>query len=147
MKSVLVMLAAVVLLVLCNTKESYRDVSAKPWASQAIGERYEVIGKVYGYGMREYSSAPVDYVLITAPPGVGGTTVAWEEPVRKGSVLTVRKVLKSNRILEHDINLVVDLEGTPLPDAAPRTIRLVRANQGRGEVDLNPEIYRKLPRS
>jgi hypothetical protein len=43
--------------------------------------------------------------------------------------------------------LEVDMERAPLPDTATGTIRLVRENKGRGDVELNRERYRKTARS
>lgn len=131
----------------CDTRERYEDASVEARSREVIGARHEVVGPVQAHGFRQHSRAPVEHVLLIPQPGIDGPEIGFRVPVRQGSTVTVRKVLQSDRMLEHDINLEVDLEGTPLPASAPCTIRLVWQNKGRGYVELNPKIYRKLPRS
>ncbi|MFC0253943.1 hypothetical protein [Massilia consociata] len=145
MRNFLLILSLLALLAGCDMRETYEDVSTEPRSRQAIGIRYEVIGLVYAHGIRPHSQAPVDYVVILPPPGIGGTMIAWREPVPKGSIITVRKVVRTNRVFEGRMNLGVELDGMPLPVDAPITIELVRENEGKGYLDLNPEIYRRLP--
>ncbi|MFC0253945.1 hypothetical protein ACFFJK_18765 [Massilia consociata] len=45
------------------------------------------------------------------------------------------------------MNLEVDLEGALLPADVPVTIQLMRGNEGKGYLELNPQIFRKLPAS
>ncbi|WP_379681164.1 hypothetical protein [Massilia consociata] len=59
----------------------------------------------------------------------------------------MRKVVRTNRIFEGDMNLEVDLEGALLPADVPVTIQLMRGNEGKGYLELNPQIFRKLPAS
>jgi hypothetical protein len=142
--AVRVALIVLALLAGCG-KETHEDVSAEPRSREIIGTRYEVIGQVHAHGIRPHSQAPVEHVVLLPPPGIAGTMIAWREPVRKGSIITVRKVVRTNRLFDGNMNLDVDLEGTPLPVSAPVTVQLMRENKGEGYLQPNPAVFRKLP--
>jgi hypothetical protein len=145
MNKLLTLLALLASVAGCDTRETYEDVSAEARSMAVIGTRYEVVGPVEAYGYRRHSQAPVDKVALIPPPGIEGTTIGFNIPVRQGSTVTVRKVIRTNRVFENKMNLEVDLQGMPLPVDAPVTIELMRGNEGDGYLQLNPKIYRKLP--
>lgn len=124
--------------------EKLKDVSDDPKIKPFVGSQYEVVGLVYAYGIREHSKAPVDLITLIPPPGIEGSEVGFRTPVRVGSRITVLKVLKTNRVLDPDMDFVVRLEGTELPTEAIIRIELFRGNEGTGFLQLNPAIYRKL---
>ncbi len=142
-KLLLLMLAALGLLLGCS-EEKLKDVSADPKFSPFVGGRYEVVGLVYAYGIRRHSKAPVDYITLIPPPGIGGTSVGFEIPIRVGSKITVLRVLKTNRVFDPEMDFVVRLEGTEMPAEVVTRISLFRGNEGVGFLQLNPAIYRKL---
>lgn len=128
----------------CDTRERYEDASAEARSRAVIGTRYEVVGPVHAHGFRQHSRAPVEHVLLMPPPGVDGPEIGFRVPVRQGSTVTVRKVVRTNRWFGNKMNLEVELEGTPLPVAAPVSIELIRGNEVDGYLQLNPDFYRRL---
>ena len=74
--------------------------------------RYVVVGQVDAYGVRRNSKAPVEYITLIPPPGVQGSEVGFQVPVRLRSTLTVRKVIRTNR-LSHRMIVMAYLEEHP----------------------------------
>ena len=146
MTRLLILLA---LLAGCDTRETYEDVSAEARSRDVIGTRYEVVGPVEAYGYRLHSQAPVEEVILIPPPGISGPEIGFQIPVRRGATVTVRKVVRTNRVFDNEMNLEVELQGTPMPFSvpvtAPVTIELFRGNEGDGYLQLNPKFYRRLP--
>jgi hypothetical protein len=145
MNKLLTLLALLAPVAGCDTRETYEDASAEARSKEVIGTRYEVVGPVEAHGYRPHSQAPVERVLLIQPPGTEGPEIGFHVPVRLGSTVTVRKVVRTNRVFENEMDLEVELQGTPLPLAAPATIQLMRGNEGERHLQLNPKIYRKLP--
>jgi hypothetical protein len=133
-----------VLLLGCDSEEKLYDVSHEPASQAVIGGRYEVVGALDAYGVRQNSQAPVDYVTLIPPPGVEGPEVGFRIPISPGSTVTVRKVVRTTRF-SHRMTLMVELDGTPLPAVVPVRIDMSRGNEGPSDLHLNPSIYRKLP--
>lgn len=79
------------------------------------------------------------------PPGIAGSEVGFTMPLVEGSSITVLRVIKTYRWPAPDMNLIVRVEGTPLPADVPVHIALFRGNEGKRRMQLNPSIYR--PRS
>lgn len=128
----------------CDGDARHDDVSAESRSREAIGARYEVVGALDAYGIRRNSAAPVDYVTLIPRPGIAGSEVGFEVPVRPGSTVTVRKVHRTTRLFDR-MTYIVELEGTSLPAAVPVRIDISRGNEGDKYLELNPKIYRKLP--
>lgn len=139
------LLLLMVFLAGCDFQEKQKDISSEPRSKSTIGTRYEVVGAVDAYGIRRTSQAPVDEITLIPPPGIAGPEVGFRIPVRPGSTVAVRKVIRTNRAIDPEMNLVVELEGTPMPVAVPVSIELFRGNEGKGYLQLNPKIYRRLP--
>jgi len=133
------------LLAACSMEVALTDVSSEPRFQPLIGERFEIIGPVYAYGIRHHSGAPVEYVTLLPPPGIGGYEVGFEAPLATGSVLTIAKVVKTNLVFDNGLAFIVTLEGTTLPAAVPVRVELNRGNEGNGSAELNPDIYRRVP--
>jgi hypothetical protein len=134
-----------VVAVACGT-ETRTDVSEQSSFKHLVGEEYEIVGTVIAYGLREHSAAPVDYVTLIPPPGIGGSQVGFRISVQPGSRVVVQRVFKTNRWPDPDMSYDVVLKGMPLPTDAPVRIDLFRGNEGKNPSELNPNLYRKLGR-
>ena len=51
--------------------EKFIDISNEEGYSKLIGKTYEITGPIIGHGIRKHSNAPVDYVTLMPPPGIG----------------------------------------------------------------------------
>lgn len=141
----ILMLSAALALPACSLDERGNDVSDQAEFQGMIGSQYVIIGAVSAYGIRKWSGAPIDYITLIPPPGIAGSEVGFTIPLVEGSKITVLKVIKTNRWPDPDMNLIVRVEGTPLPAEVPVRIALFRGNEGKRPMQLNPSIYR--PRS
>lgn len=126
------------------SEERLTDVSQQPEFKRAVGATYEVVGTVHAYGIRRHSAAEVEYITLIPPPGVDGPEVGFRVLVEAGSRLTVRKVLKTNRLFDPNISLEVRLEGTKMPTDVTTRVDLFRGNEGKESLELNPTLYRKI---
>lgn len=138
----LLMVIALGALVACQVQ--FEDVSKDPKFKHVVGSRYEVVGAVHGYGIRQHSKAEVEYITLIPPPGIEGSEVGFRVPINPGSKITVLKVLRSNRWPDPNLTLVIQLEGTQMPIGTTIRIDLFRGNEGQGLLQLNPGIYRKI---
>jgi len=123
--------------------EKVKDVSGDLQYKNLLGIEYEIVGPVDAYGIRHHSKAPVDYATLVPPPGFEGSEVGFRVPVALGSKITIRRVLRVNRLFDPPMRFVVELEGTRLPANGPVIIDIFRGSQGKGDIDLNPGIYRR----
>lgn len=121
------------------------DISNDRHYSKYIGLRYEVIGELNAYGIRHNSKAPVKYITMMPPPGIGGLQVAFPSAIKPGTVITTIKVYKTNRLFDSDKTLLVSVGDAQLPENIPVRIELFRGNEGHGKLLLNPDVYRQLP--
>jgi len=127
------------------SEEKLKDVSSDPKYKNVIGTEYEIVGPLLAYGIRNHSRAPVELVSLIPPPGIEGSEVGFRVPVAIGSKVIIRRVLKTNRVFDPPMTLVVQLKGTQLPvDTTMIRIDLFRGNEGKGNVDLNASIYRPV---
>ncbi|MEO7496844.1 MAG: hypothetical protein ABIT83_07330 [Massilia sp.] len=126
------------------TEEKCNDVSSEPKFKSVIGAEYEIIGPLLAYGIRQHSKAPVEFVSLIPPPGIEGSEVGFEIPVAIGTRITVLRVIRTNRVFDPPLTLVVDMKGTNLPIDTKVKIQLFRGNEGKGEIGLNTNIYRPL---
>ena len=102
-------------------------------------------GSLEAYGVRQNAQAPVDHVTLIPPFGVDGPEVDFRIPVPAGATVTVLKVVRTNPLFDPEMTFIVALEGAALPVTAPVRIDLFRGNEGQGDLQLNPAIYRRLP--
>jgi hypothetical protein len=121
------------------------DISNDRTYSKYIGLRYEVSDKLDAYGIRDHSKAPVRYITLMPPPGIGGLQVAFSNAIRPGTIITISKVCKTNRLFVSDKTLLVSVGDAQLPENTPIRIDLFRGNEGHGKLLLNPKVYRQLP--
>jgi hypothetical protein len=145
LKAIAVVFVLAVLAFGLSIEEKLTDVSERPENMKEIGLRYEVIGPVDAYGIRRSSQSQVEYVTLIPPPGIAGSEVGFRIPVVGGSKVVVTKVFKTNRWPDPNMTLEVRLEGTKLPVDVPTRIDLFRGNEGSSGLQLNPNIYRRLP--
>ena len=124
------------------------DRSADPRYAPLIGTRYEIVGNLAAYGIRDHSNAPVEYVTLVTAPGFAGPEVAFHRWIRPGSRFEILQVLETNVVFDCDIVFAVRLEDAPvpLPPGIPVHLDVNRGNEAGGcEPRLNPAVYRSLP--
>lgn len=139
---ILPMFIALVALLACQVQ--FEDVSNDPEFKHLIGSRYEVISAVDAYGIRSHSKAEVGYITLIPSPGFDGSEVGFRLPVNPGSIITVLKILKSNRWPDPNMTFIVKIEGTQIPVVKEVRIDLFRGNEGTGRLQLNSSIYRNI---
>ena len=126
------------------TQESAIDVSKDPKFQARIGEEYEVIGALDAYGIRTHSGSQVQYITLIPPPGIEGPEIGYMTPVAAGSRIRILAILRTNRLFDPRMTLLVHLEGTLLPIETPIRIEMYRGNQGSDPNDLNPAVFRRV---
>ncbi|MBQ5949339.1 hypothetical protein [Massilia sp. ST3] len=135
--------AATISLSGCSDWETLEDVSKQRAYKHLVGSKYEIIGTVDAYGIRKHPDQAVEYMILLPRPGIAGWEVAYDVPLRAGTIVTIVEVYDSNRWPDNDITFGVRLEGTRLPESVPVRINLFGGNEGDGSLDLNPMLYRK----
>ena len=136
--------ASLVTLTSACSDETRREVSNQARYKNLLGEEYEVIGPIEAYGIRQHSSAPVDYVTLIPPPGIAGSYVGFRVSLQSGSTVVIQRVYDTNRWPDPDMSYDVILTGTLLPTSAPVRIDLFRGNEGKDPSRLNPRLYRRV---
>lgn len=124
--------------------EKFVDISNEETYSKLIGSIYEITGPIIGHGIRKNSEAPVEYITLIPPPGIGGSQVAFSNSIPIGSKIKIIKVLKSNRLYKSDITLIIEMEGVNFPSDTPIRIDLTRGNEGSNSTLLNEKFYRRM---
>lgn len=141
---ILLMISVFGSLLACSSELHLDDVSGDPKFRPIIGTQYEVVGAIYGYGIRKHSKATVDYITLIPPPGIAGSEVGFRVLVTPGTKITVVKIFKTNLWIDSNILLIVRLEGMQMPSNVVTRIELFRGNEGEGFLQLNPKLYRRL---
>ena len=124
--------------------EKFVDISNEEGYSKLIGKTYEITGPVIGHGIRKHSNASVDYVTLMPPPGIGGHQIAFANLVPVGSKIKIVKVLKSNRLIDSDITLMIEIYEGDFTSDVPVRIDLTRGNEGSKSTLLNEKFYKKI---
>jgi hypothetical protein len=139
-------LSVVLALAACRVGPAEEITSTKPYAD-LIGAKYSVVAdKLYAYGVYEsLDNKSLSYVTLIPPPGVGGPEFAFRRHIPKGQVITIVSAWRHFILLESGVYYLVALGNSDLPQGTPIRLELSRGNEGVG-ADLNPAIYRKLPR-
>lgn len=120
------------------------DVSEVPEYKPIIGAQYEIVGDVFGYGIRDYSAAPVEYISLVPPPGFMGSQVGFKIPLKYGSKIKILKVMSANYWFECHEVFIVTMTGTSMPADLPIRLEMIGANKGDSCLQLNPSLYRSL---
>ena len=113
--------------------------------SDFIGAQYQVIAddlKVYGVYVPledKHNNKPIRYILLIPGVGIGGPEIAWEKHVPKGQVFKILSAWNQGGAYYE-----VNIEGIDLPVGVPVRLELMRGNEGGGEGELNPKVYRRL---
>jgi hypothetical protein len=144
MRRMLLLLVVIVAGALVGCDEQSIDVSKDPKFKQLVGTRYEVIGALDAYGIRQHSKADVEYTTLIPPPGIAGSQIGFRIAIEPGSTIRVLKVLKTSRWPDPDVTLKVQLTGTRLPVETAIRADLFRGNEGQGNTHLNARIYRPM---
>ena len=121
--------------------------STKPYAD-LIGTRYSVVDDhLDAYGVYEsLNNRTVSFVeLIPIRPGIAGPEIAFRRNVPKGQVIRVLSAWRQFVLFDSGVYYLVELENSDLSLGVPVRLGLSRGNEG-GGADLNPAIYRKLPK-
>jgi hypothetical protein len=136
-------LVGIALLAACEV--TYTDVSDNRHLASLVGTRYEVVGPVNLYGIGTRRSGALSYLTLSPMPMDGPEFVSSRE-LPRGTVITVERVLKTNRWPDSNRVFQVRLQGVPaLPDTFV-TVELFRGNESDIPWKLNPALYRELPR-
>jgi hypothetical protein len=138
-------LAVVLALAACDVGSAENISSTKPYANM-IGARYSVVAdELYAYGVYDPSdNETIGYVTLV-PMGIGGPEFAFRRDVPKGQVITILSAWSQPILFRSRVYYLVAIEHSDLPSGVPIRLVLSRGNEGAG-VDLNPAIYKRLPR-
>jgi hypothetical protein len=139
-------LSVVLTLAACQTGSAEEITSTKPYAD-LIGAKYSVVSEtLYAYGVYgSLNDRQISYVTLVPPPGVGGREYAFRRNIPKGQVIRILSAWHRVVILDSGVYYLVALENSDLPERVPIRLELMRGNEN-GGADLNPAIYRRLPR-
>jgi len=119
--------------------------STKPYAD-LIGAKYVVVADgLYAYGVYESRSDKRITSIELIPMGVGGSEFAFRRNVPTGTVVRLRSAWRRFPLMETSVYYLVAVENWDLPQGIPIELQLDRGNEGVG-ADLNPALYRRLPR-
>lgn len=124
---------------------TYTDVSANRHLAPLVGTRYEVVGPVNLYGIGTRRSGALSYITLSPMP-MDGPEFVFSREVPRGAIITVVKVLKTNRWPDSNRVFQVRLHGVPAPPDTFVTVELFLGNESTVPWKLNPMIYRELPR-
>lgn len=137
-------LAVVVSLLAACGSVTYRDVSHEEPYQSMVGRKYQIIGEIRAYGIATNLNAKrVDYITLI-PLGIAGPEVVTTNKVAPGSTVTVLSVQKTNRWIDGDLTYFVELLGTKLPPTPRVQIDLMRGNEAKASLELNPVIFRPI---
>jgi hypothetical protein len=139
---VVLALVPILLMVGCDAKVEYRDVSERH--PEILKRRYEVSGVLLAYGIRKHSQAPIDYITLMPPPGIEGKQIVDLGRLPLGTVFQVKSVFLSNSFPDSNESLIVEFESYKFNVTVPVRIELFRGNEGRGTFELNAKIYKRL---
>jgi hypothetical protein len=134
----------VVMLLGCDDKVVYQDISSS--VPEIIGARYRVKGRVLVYGIRKHSKAPIDYIQLMPPPGIGGSQIVPLPEIPIGVIFKIVSAWKSNHIEPNSNSVLVEFENFELPEKVPTRIEYFRGNnQHWWGFALNSEYYERIP--
>jgi hypothetical protein len=136
-------LAGIALLAACDV--TYTDVSNNRHLAPLVGTRYQVLGQVTMYGIGTRRSGALSYITLSPMP-MDGPEFVFSRELPRGAVITVEKVLKTNRWPDSNRVFQVRLHGVPVPPDTFVTVELFRGNESDIPWKLNPALYRELPR-
>ena len=136
-------LAGTALLAACDV--TYTDVSNNRHLAPLVGTRYQVVGPVNLYGIGTRRSEALSYITLSPMP-MDGPEFVFSRELPRGAVITVEKVLKTNRWPDSNRVFQVRLHGVPAPPDTFVTVELFGGNESDIPWKLNPALYRELPR-
>jgi len=130
----------------CRAGPGEEITSTKPYAD-LIGAKYSVVAdSLYAYGVYEsLDDRRVTSIELVPRGRIGGPEFAFRRTVPKGRVIRILSAWRRFPLMERSVHYLVAVENSDLPQGIPIELQLDRGNEGVG-ADLNPAVYRKLPR-
>lgn len=128
----------------CQVGPGKEISSTKPYAD-LIGARYSVVGDLYAHGVYESLNDRIVTYVTLVPIRLGGAEYAFRRIVPKGQVIKILSAWRRFVLLESGDYYLVAVENWDLPQGIPIRLDLSRGNGGAG-ADLNPAIYKRLPK-
>ncbi len=124
---------------------TYTDVSSDSANRELIGATFRTVAKVEAYGIRPNSQAPMKYFTVIPPPGIAGRTIGVVVEIPIGTLMTVDRVYRTNRILDNPMTYEVSFKEFELPEKLPIRLDLYHVgNKGEKGYFLNPMVYQKM---
>jgi hypothetical protein len=109
------------------------------------GKRYQILGKLYAYGVADNLNTRQLSVISLNPLNLSGPEIISRQLIPKGSILTIVD-RGPKRFLEflYSDRYIVRVDGLDAPVGIPVVITICCGNQGQSTV-LNPAIFKPLP--
>jgi hypothetical protein len=130
----------------CRVGPGEEITSTKPYAD-LIGATYSVVSdNLRAHGVYESidDRTRISYVTLV-PMELDGIEFAFRRNVPKGQVIRILSAWSNFKLFESGVYYRVAVENSDLPPGIPIRLGLSRGNGGVG-ADLNPAVYKKLPR-
>ena len=109
------------------------------------GQRYQIVGKLYAYGVAEDLNTRQLSLIGLSPLGLSGPEIISRQVVPEGSVLTiVAREPKGFLAFLYTDRYIVRVTGLDPPGGIPVFIDLCCGIQGKS-TPLNPAIFKPLP--
>jgi hypothetical protein len=124
---------------------AFWSVAARGNDDLRIGQRYEIVGELYAYGVADDLNSRQLSVISLVPLRLSGPEIISRKLVPKGSILTIvdRGPKRFLSFLYPD-EYIVRVTGLDAPAGTPIVIDLSRGIEGKS-TPLNPEIFKPLP--
>ena len=144
---VVMWLCVVLTLTACQEGAGEEITARKPYAD-LIGAKYSVVAdNLVAYGI--YSSLDtqtIGYVMLK-PGGASGPEIAFRRNVPKGQVIRILSAWRRFILFESGVYYVVAIENSDLPQGIPIRLEIYKGANGGVGADLNPAVYKKLPKA
>lgn len=140
-------LCVVLTLTACQMGPGEEITSTKPYAD-LIGAKYIVVAdNLAAYGIYLSLDTKATSYIMLLPAGASGPEIAFRRNVPKGQVIRILSAWRQRfSPFWSGVYYLVAIENSDLPQGVPIRLELYTgANRGVG-ADLNPAVYRKLPR-
>ncbi len=141
-------LCVVLTLTACQMGAGEEITSRTPYAD-LIGAKYSVVAdNLVAYGVyTSLDTQTIGYVILL-PIGISGPEIAFRRNVPKGQVIRILSAWRHRFIpFESGVYYVVEIENSDLPQGIPIRLELYKGGNGGVGADLNPAVYKKLPKA
>lgn len=110
-----------------------------------IGQKFEIIGNLYAYGVRDDLNSDEISVISLVPLQLSGPEIKWQRTIPRGSIMTIAsKDPRRFPSFLYPERYIVRLDTITPNSNVPLVIDLYRGNEGTTTV-LNPSIFRPRP--